>query len=302
MGIISLGLQTETCFMIAASELILNDRGAVYHLNLTPEELADTVITVGDPDRVATVSGFFDQVDLVRQHREFLTHTGMLQGRRISVVSTGIGTDNIDIVFNELDALVNIDLKTRQLRSEIRRLDIVRLGTCGGLQADLPRDALVVSEAAIGLDNLLHFYQHAQEPGASQLLQALNSVLPDLPVQPYGSFGDSTLLKRFRDPEYHHGITLTCPGFYGPQDRCLRAKPSLEGYLERLQDLRFESSRVLNFEMETSGMYGMGRLLGHRCLSISTVVANRISGSFSSRPAQAVGHMIERSLELLLGS
>lgn len=302
MGINSLGLQTETCFMIAASELILNDRGAIYHLNLTPEELADTVITVGDPDRVATVSNFFDQVDLVRQHREFLTHTGVLQGRRISVVSTGIGTDNIDIVLNELDALVNIDLKTRQPRDQTRSLDIVRLGTCGGLQADLPQDALVVSEAAIGLDNLLHFYRQAREPRASQLLAALGSVLPDLPVQPYGTFGDASLLQRFRGPEYHHGITVTCPGFYGPQDRCLRARPSLEGYLERLQNLRFESSRVLNFEMETSGIYGMGRLLGHRCLSISTVVANRTSGRFSSRPEKAVEHMIERSLELLLGA
>lgn len=300
MGIISLGLQAETCLMIAASELILNDRGAVYHLNLTPEELADTVITVGDPDRVATVSNFFDQVDLVRQHREFLTHTGMLQGRRISVVSTGIGTDNIDIVFNELDALVNIDLKTREQCAETRSLEIVRLGTCGGLQEDLPEDALVVSEAAIGLDNLLHFYRQAPQTRTTQLLAALASALPDLPVNPYAAFADPSLLERFRDPEYHRGITVTCPGFYGPQDRRLRAVPSLEGYLERLQGLRFDTLRVLNFEMETSGMYGMARLLGHRCLSISTVVANRTSGRFSSRPAKAVEHLIERSLELLL--
>lgn len=288
--------------MIAGSELIINERGAIYHLNLTADELADTIITVGDPERVSTVSGFFDEVELVRQHREFLTHTGILQGRRISVLSTGIGTDNIDIVFNELDALANINLRTRELRSETRCLDIVRLGTCGGLQADLPEDAMIVSEAAIGLDNLLHFYQHPHDERADGLLEALETVLPDLPIRPYGAFAHSGLLDRFRDTEFHRGITVTCPGFYGPQDRKLRAQPALDGYLERLQGLRYDGMRVLNFEMETSGIYGMGQLLGHRCLSISTVVANRTSGTFSKRPSQAVAHMIERALELLLGA
>lgn len=288
---------------IASSELIINERGAVYHLDLRPDELADTVITVGDPDRVERVSRHFDLVEFRGQHREFVTHTGYFKGKRLSVLSSGIGPDNIDIVMNELDALVNIDLATRTVKPELKSLDIIRVGTCGSLQSDIPVDSFVASSHGLGIDNLLHFYRPEQNEEERQILHAFitQTQLHNHLSQPYITMGSPSLLKRFTDG-FFHGITVTCPGFYGPQGRVLRlglAHPSLN---QMLTDFSFGHHRITNFEMETSAIYGLGKLLGHHTLSLNTVVANRVSRGFSADGQAAVDRLIVRTLELLTGA
>ncbi|MBX2924802.1 MAG: nucleoside phosphorylase [Chitinophagaceae bacterium] len=282
---------------IAESELILNNRGAVYHLNLLPHELANTVITVGDPDRVSEVSKYFDTIEYRQQHREFVTHTGMLGKKRISVVSTGIGTDNIDIVLNELDALVNIDLVARKVRQQLTSLHIIRIGTAGSLQEDIPVDQFVASTHGLGIDNLLHFYRCEQNDEEKQLLQAFitQTQLTTLPYLHSASVG---LIKHFVK-DFHHGITVTCPGFYGPQGRILRLGLSHPGFIDRLTTFNFGNHRICNFEMETAGIYGMGHLLGHYCLSLSAVVANRLSGQFSKNGQAAVEKLIATTLGII---
>ncbi|MCE2834894.1 MAG: nucleoside phosphorylase [Chitinophagaceae bacterium] len=285
---------------IASSELIINERGAVYHLDLRPEELADTVITVGDPDRVERVSRHFDEVEFRGRHREFVTHTGFFRGKRITVLSSGIGPDNIDIVMNELDALVNIDLPTRTIKPMLRSLDIIRVGTCGSLQADIPVDSFVASTHGLGIDNLLHFYRPEHNEEERQILHAFvtQTQLHNHLSRPYISMGSPGLLKRFTDG-FFHGVTVTCPGFYGPQGRVLRlglAHPTLN---QMLTDFSFGHHRITNFEMETSAIYGLGKLLGHHTLSLNAVVANRVSRSFSSDGQAAVDQLILRALERL---
>lgn len=285
---------------IPESELILNERGAVYHLDLRPEELADTVITVGDPDRVERVSSLFDEVEVRRAHREFVTHTGVFNGRRLSVVSTGIGPDNIDIVLNELDAVANIDFESREVRSVHRTLDIVRIGTSGSLQSDVPVDSFVASTHAIGLDNLLHFYrsEHNEEERQIRHAFATHTQLNGHGAGPYVFGASPALLRRFAG-ECHHGITVTCPGFYGPQGRVLRlglAHPELNDLLTRFS---FGSHRITNFEMETSAIYGLARLLGHRALSLSAIVANRVEKGFSSDATAAVDRLIRLAVDRL---
>jgi len=267
---------------IAESELILNDRGAVYHLNLLPEELAPIVITVGDPDRVSAVSKYFDEISFKQQHREFVTHTGRLGNKQISVVSTGIGTDNIDIVLQELDALVNIDLSQRTINSQLQSLNIIRVGTCGSLQQEAPADSFIVSTHGLGIDNLLNFYSHKNNEEEKNILQHFiaHTQLTGRFAQPYISLASSSLLKHFVDG-FHHGITITCPGFYGPQGRVLRLGLSNPDMIDRLTAFQFGNHRIINFEMETAGIYGLGKLLGHNCISLSTVVANRISKTFT---------------------
>src|SRR5215203_6323796 len=208
---------------IAESELILNARGAIYHLDLLPEEIGDTIITVGDPFRVKEVSKYFDHVDVIGHHREFVSHTGRLQNKRITVVSTGIGTDNIDIVLNELDALVNIDLKTRSIQKTLKPLTIIRVGTAGSLQADIPVDSFVASTHGLGLDNLLNFYRLEHNEEEKQLLHSFitHTQLHSQITNPYISLASAYLLKHFVEG-FFHGITVTCPGFYGPQGRILR--------------------------------------------------------------------------------
>lgn len=285
---------------IAASELIINNRGAIYHLNLLPEELANTVITVGDPDRVAAVSKYFDAVDYKNQHREFVTHTGRIGKKRVSVISTGIGTDNIDIVLNELDALVNIDLNSRTIKDTITSLQIIRIGTAGALQADIPVDSFVASSHGIGIDNLLHFYRYDNNEEEKQLLQSFitQTQLHDNIAIPYISSASVNLIKHFAQG-YYNGITVTCPGFYGPQGRVLRMGISYPGFIERLTDFSFGQHRICNFEMETAGIYGLGKILGHHCLSLSAIVANRITKTFSNDSNAAVDSLIKRSLELV---
>ncbi|TAE14938.1 MAG: phosphorylase [Bacteroidetes bacterium] len=285
---------------IAESELIINNRGAVYHLNLRPEELAETIITVGDPDRVAAVSQHFDSIEFTTQHREFVTHTGYVGNKRISCVSTGIGPDNIDIVLNELDALVNINFETRTEHAQPKALQIVRLGTSGSLQADVPVDSFVASTYGLGLDNLLHFYKQHHSPDEEQILQHFTPwvQLQASPVVPYISAASIKLLKHFATG-YHHGITVTCPGFYGPQGRVLRLPVSQPQLIPQLSNFYYGNHRITNFEMETSAIYGLGKLLGHHCLSISTIVANRVSQTFSTQADKSVQTMIQNALTIL---
>lgn len=283
---------------IAESELILNSRGAVYHLNLLPEELASTVITVGDPERVSEVSKHFDTIEYQQQHREFVTHTGTIGKKRISVVSTGIGTDNIDIVLNELDALVNIDLVTRTIKPQLTSLQIVRIGTAGSLQADVPVDSFVASTHGLGIDNLLHFYRHEQNDEEKQLLQAFITQT-QVTALPYLSSASVSLIKHFVQ-NFHHGITVTCPGFYAPQGRILRLGLHYPGLIDRLTGFSFGQHRICNFEMETAGIYGLGHLLGHHCLSLSAIVANRVSKQFSKNGQAAIEKLIKTTLEILI--
>lgn len=285
---------------IAESELIINNRGAVYHLNVRPEELAHNIITVGDPDRVAEVSKYFDKVEGKYQHREFVTHTGWIGNKRISVVSTGIGTDNIDIVLNELDALVNIDFETRTIKPQLSHLNIIRVGTSGSLQKDIPVDSFVASTHGLGIDNLVNFYQQQNNPEENQLLGAFATQVQIGGgfTAPYIAAAGASLLKYFVDG-FHHGITVTCPGFYGPQGRVLRLGLVNAELIDRLTGFSYGNHRITNFEMETSGIYGLGKLLGHHCLSLSAIVANRISQEFSKDSTATMEKLIKQTLEII---
>jgi uridine phosphorylase len=287
---------------IAESELIINSRGAIYHLDLRPEELSDTIITVGDPDRVQEVSKHFDTIEIRRHHREFVTHTGYISNRRVSVVSTGIGTDNIDIVLNELDALANIDFQSRTIKPSLTRLTIIRVGTSGSLQADIPVDSFVASSHAIGVDNLLNFYRQENNEEEIQMLQAFisHTQMGSQYAAPYIASAGSSIQKHFVEG-FHHGITVTCPGFYGPQGRVLRLGLTNPDLIDRLTQFRYGNHRITNFEMETSGIYGLGRLLKHQCLSLSAIVANRVEQTFSKDGAVPVEKLIRKTLEILAG-
>lgn len=285
---------------IAESELILNSRGAIYHLDLKPDELAENIITVGDPDRVKEISKHFDKVEVQRQHREFVTHTGYVGNKRISIVSTGIGPDNIDIVLNELDALINIDFETRTINNELKHLNIIRIGTSGSLQADVPVDSFVASTHGIGIDNLMNFYLHENNEEEKQLIHSFvtQTQLHNGFGNPYISAASMHLLKYFVEG-YHHGITVTCPGFYGPQGRILRLGISNPQLIDRLASFEFGQYRITNFEMETSAIYGLGKALNHHCLSLSAIIANRIHKNFSKDSLSLIEKLIVKSLEII---
>jgi uridine phosphorylase len=282
---------------IAASELILNSRGAVYHLDLRPEELAPTVITVGDPDRVKAVSRYFDRIEFTCQHREFITHTGFVGSKRITVLSSGIGPDNIDIVLNELDALVNIDLATRRPKEKLASLQIIRLGTSGSLQVDIPVNSFVASTHGLGIDNLLHFYRLNQNEEESLLIQSFlaQTQLQHQTGQPYISAASGSLLKYFTT-NFYQGITVTCPGFYGPQGRVLRLGLNNPSLIKRLTDFKFGAHRITNFEMETAAIYGLSRLMGHQCLALNVIVANRVTQTFSDNAPLHIDRLIQQFL------
>ncbi|MFY0255910.1 nucleoside phosphorylase [Chitinophaga sp. 30R24] len=285
---------------IAESELIINNRGAVYHLDVRPDELAHTIITVGDPDRVGAVSKYFDTIEGKFQHREFVTHTGYIGKKRLSVVSTGIGTDNIDIVLNELDALANIDFNTRMVKPDLTSLQIIRLGTSGALQESIPVDSFVVSSHGLGLDNLMHYYAFENTTAEKQLLEAFRGQVSLIHggAGPYLFEASASLHQHFQTG-FHTGITVTCPGFYAPQGRVLRGALSNPHLIDDLTGFSYESHRITNFEMETSGIYGIGRVLKHECLSISAIVANRIRQEFSKDGGAAVTALIEKGLEII---
>lgn len=277
--------------MIAASELILNPDGSVYHLNLQPEQIADTIITVGDPDRVAAVSKHFDDIEHRVAKREFHTHTGRIGQKRITVISTGIGTDNVDIVLNELDALVNVDLNTRTLRKEHRVLDIIRIGTSGCLQGDIPLDSLLVSSHGLGLDGLGLYYDAPN----SLLLDTIKERF-SFPLPPYLVQGNEDLTQAIAK-DFLRGITVTCAGFYAPQGRQIRAKSKMGDLLPALSDFSEKGLKITNFEMETAGIYLLAHLLGHRAISCNALIANRVKGTFSREPKAIVEKLITSVLE-----
>lgn len=285
---------------IAESELIINSRGAVYHLNLRPEELAGTVILVGDPDRVKKISRYFDKTEHQLQHREFITHTGFIGTKRLTVMSTGIGPDNIDIALNELDAVANIDFATREIKKEFTALNIIRFGTSGSLQADIPVDDFVASTHGLGLDNLMNYYAYKKEDADKQLADAFiaQTALDNSITMPYVFSGSNKLADKFSNG-YHKGITATCPGFYGPQGRILRLSLSSPGLINKLTHFKYNDHRITNFEMETSAIYGLGKLLGHQCLSLNVIIANRVLQQFSKDSDAAVESLIKKSIEVL---
>jgi len=286
---------------IAESELILNKDGSVYHLHLLPEDLADTVITVGDPDRVPRVSRYFDTIELKKSKREFVTHTGAINGKRITVMSSGISTDNIDIVLNELDALVNIDLEARLPKTQLRKLNIIRIGTSGTIQADISVDSLLVSKAAFGLDTLMHYYKRENTESEQQLLNAIKLALPkDGGFVPYIASADPGLISKLGHDTLQ-GITFTAPGFYAPQGREVRAHTAHPEFMTALQQFSLNGQRITNLEMETAGIYGLSSVLGHRAISFNVILANRSTLTFSKQPEKIVDNYIRQLLERIAG-
>lgn len=285
----------------AASELILNPDGSIYHCNIRPEHLADLVITVGDPDRVEKVSKYFDSIEFQTRKREIVTHTGSLNGKRITVISTGMGTDNIDIVLSELDAVANINLETGELNPEHRELQFVRLGTSGALQKEIPVDSFVLSSHGLGMDGLLHFYEDSLMVRDLDMEEAFydHSEWDDSKPVPYVVKGSDFLHEILKSELTSSGITATACGFYGPQGRKLRLVPSPENINEILADFEFNGHKITNFEMETSAIYGLSKMLGHEALSLNCIVANRALGEFSKDSYKSVDKMIQYALEKL---
>ena len=285
---------------IAESELIINSRGAIYHLDTTPDELGDLIITVGDPNRVADVSKHWDSVEVRNAHREFVVHTGYLASKRISCIATGIGPDNIDIVLNELDALLNIDFSTRTIKPSLKSVPIIRIGTSGSLQQDIPVDSFVASTHGLGIDNLMHFYRTTANDEEGQILQAFitHTQLLQSSTQPYITSASMHLLKHFVQ-DFYTGITVTCPGFYGPQGRVLRLGLSNPSLINQFTSFSYGAHRISNFEMETAAIYGLGKALGHHCVSLNAMVANRVTKQFSKDGKKLVDELIIKALEII---
>ncbi|MFC4740064.1 nucleoside phosphorylase [Flavobacterium ponti] len=286
--------------MIQSSELILNPDGSVYHLNLKPENIAHDIIFVGDQNRVEKITKHFDAVEFSTQKREFKTQTGIYKGKRMSVMSTGIGPDNIDIVMNELDALVNIDLETRKPKTDLTTLNIVRIGTSGSLQADIPVDSFVMSAYAIGLDNMLRSYliDTISEKDIEEAF--INQTNWDLRKgKPYVVKGSETLANKIFSDKMHKGFTGTAGGFYGPQGRVLRLEIQDKELNHKMDNFNYKGIRMTNLEMETAAIYGLGKLLGHECLSLNAIIANRATGNFSDDPYKAVEELIAYTLNKL---
>jgi len=282
--------------MINASELILNADGSIYHLNLLPEDLAGTVITVGDPDRVAKVSKYFDRIELKKGKREFITHTGYLGNKRLTVISTGIGTDNIDIVLNELDALANIDFANRTVKSTLSSLHIVRIGTSGAVQQDVEMGTILASAYGVGLDALMNYYRGSYD-GEEQALQVeLAKYFSALNLNPYIAKAGAGFLDRIAF-DLPKGVTLTAPGFYAPQGRTVRSTNTIPNFIDLINSFQYKGQRFTNLEMETAGIYALANMFGHQALSINAILASRVDGRFSSAPEEVVGKAIQLVLE-----
>lgn len=281
---------------IPESELILNPDGSIYHLNLKPDQIGEIIFSVGDPDRVAQVSRYFDVIDFKGKKREFVTHTGRIGDHRVSAMSTGMGTDNIEIFMTEIDALVNVDLENRKVKHNHRSLKIIRLGTSGALDPEIPVGSLLASETAIGLDTLMQFYPPLE--GNQEWAYALKEGL-SLGFLPYQAEGSKLLLEKTQS-QFLRGITLTAPGFYAPQGREVRLSPRINGMFEKLAILIINGKRLTNFEMETAGYYAMAKLLGHEVLSLNAIIANRPLKTFDSEPEKTVDRMIRLAIESFL--
>lgn len=287
---------------IKSSELITNDDGSIFHLHLLPEDLAEDVILVGDPGRVALIASYFDSIELKKSNREFYTITGIYKGHRLSVISTGIGPDNIDIVINELDALVNVDLKTKEIKTQKRSLNIVRIGTSGSVQTDIPVDSFVISEKSIGCDGVLRFY--AGHPSICDrdfeeaFIRHCNWA-PDA-ARPYVVDASSTLVNKLHTEGLtYRGVTLTAVGFYGPQGRILRLPLAMPGINDRITAFRYQDYKVTNYEMESAAITGLCNLLGHHAATICLIIANRISGEASADYHGYMEKLIHYTLEKL---
>lgn len=283
---------------IPESELILNSDKSVYHLNLHPHEISDTIINVGDPDRVALVSRFFNSIEVKKQKREFITHTGVYKGKRITVLSTGIGTDNIDIVYNELDALVNIDLEKRTIKEKLSSLNLIRIGTSGSLHADIPVDSFVFSKFGLGLDGLLNFYKLPNDSEEKAIVEAFRLHYPNEGILslPYLARCSSKLEEKLSAGMFK-GITASCSGFFAPQGRVLRYELARPNFIQTLHSFHFDNQRITNFEMETGAMYGLAKILGHNCCSINAIVANRITNEHTQKGEETMNQMIETVLD-----
>ena len=280
---------------IPESELVINNDGSIYHLHLHPEQIADTIFIVGDQGRVQEVSQHFDRIEHRVINREFVTHTGYIGNKRLTALSTGIGTDNIDIVLNELDALVNIDLDARVEKSTKKRLDIIRLGTSGAVHQDIPVDCYLVSTHGMGMDNLMHYYANNQFDQELTNAFKTHSNWPQKLSEPYFYKGSEDLLNLFTD--LRNGITATAPGFYGPQGRSIRLPFSIPDLHQQLNSFEHNNLKITNFEMETAALYGLGKLLDHRCLTICAIIANRIQQQYSKDYKKTVSEMIPFVLE-----
>lgn len=276
------------------SELVLNANGEVYHLGLNPSQIADDIILVGDQSRVELVSRFFESIEHQSQHREFVCHTGTYNGKRISVISTGIGTDNIDIVVNELDALANIDLEQRTDKPTHRKLNLVRIGTCGILQASVPVHSYILSRYAVGLDNVAHFYPILFSDSEKTLAKAISSHtgLPDT-IIPYASKASDELFHKLQSEKTVSGITMTSSGFYAPQGRSLRLGLTVDSINEKLGTFDFENLKVTNFEMESSALFVLGKAMGHECATICLGIANRPNNEFSKGYETEMNELIQ---------
>ena len=282
--------------MIKESELILNPDGSIYHLNLRPEQVADTIILVGDPNRVPRVSAYFDTIEFSTQKREFCTHTGTYKGKRLTALSTGIGPDNIDIVINELDALFNIDLHTRKPKEQLTSLNIVRFGTSGSLQADIPVDSFVLSSHGLGMDNMLHAYKDAPNVREIAMEEAFiaHTQWNTGKGRPYIVGCGETLKQRLLTDKVFEGITGTAPGFYGPQGRMLRLPVQDPTLNDKLHSFNYKGYRMTNLEMETSAIYGLSKLLGHQAVSLNAIIANRAAGTFTKDTKNLIVYGLEQ--------
>ncbi len=286
---------------IQASELILNSDGSIYHLNLLPQDLAKTVITVGDPERVPKISDHFSKIEIKKHKREFNIHTGLFNGERITVMSTGMGTDNIDIAFTELDALVNIDFEKRTVKEELQSLNIIRIGTTGSIQEDIPVDAFLVSELAMGFDGLMHFYnaqEFLKDDYSDEFIRQTG--WSSKKAFPYVVEGNSELFEKMHSNDTIAGFTATNIGFYGPQGRILRLGIPDEAMNEKIGQFKFKGKRITNLEMETSGIYGMSKLLGHKAISMNAVLANRPKGEFTKDGSKLTADLIAYTLDRIV--
>lgn len=286
---------------IKSSELIINPDGSVYHINLKPEHIANDVIFVGDQYRVDEVAKFFDTIEFETQKREFKSKVGTYKGKRITVISTGIGPDNIDIVMNELDALVNIDFETRAVKDQLTQLNIYRFGTSGSLQKDIPVDAILLSSHAIGTDNMLRSYQVDHVTMTDMEDAFIQHTYWNLDKgRPYAIQASEKLMQKMNEKQFYRGITITAGGFYGAQGRVLRLAVEDKDLNDKMDNFTFQSHRATNLEMETAAIYGLAKLLGHEAISINAIIANRANGTFSTNPYDTVEKMIQVCLDKIV--
>lgn len=282
---------------ISETDLIINPDGSVYHLNLKPENIHDTIITVGDPSRVFRVSNHFDKITFEMNRREFITHTGTYRGKKVTVMSTGMGTDNVEIFMTELDALANIDLKTREVNKKHKKLNLIRVGTSGSLQEDIRLGTHLVSDYGVGLDTLMSFYNLRQNGLENTISNKIRDYI-DLPFKPYCVEGSDALREKFAE-DMHRGNTVTTPGFYGPQGRKVRIDVKYPHLIDDLLSFHHEDFWLTNFDMETAGFYAMARLMGHEMISLNAIIANRARNKFSKDPNKVIDSLIRKVLDRL---